>query len=159
LTTKPPELVEPDERWQMLAGDRAALAELAAGWTTDEHVPGKIASMLQVSRALFVNSYFVYEFGAVAVVWSVFALEAALRGCLGSDAADRDGLTALIRKAEKRGWFTAAQAEALEAGAKLRNRLVHAEGQKAFSPGIVAELLAVAHQAVADLYRSARPPS
>lgn len=152
---KPPELVEPDERWQSMVGDRAALAELAGSWPSDERVRPAVGEMLRVSRQLFVHSYFVHEFAVVAVVWSVFALEAALRDCLGGEAGERDGLARLVGKAERRNWLSSAQAEAIRAGAELRNRLVHTEGQKAFTVGMTAELLAASHQAVSDIYRAA----
>jgi hypothetical protein len=85
---KPPELVEPDERWQVMLGDRAALVRTAAGWRNDESVPNAVAAMLRVTRELFVHSYFVYEFSVVAVTWSLLALEAALRDCLGTAAGE-----------------------------------------------------------------------
>jgi hypothetical protein len=61
---KPPELVEPDERWQILIGDRERLAAVAARWETNKSTSTQVAEMLEICRALFVYSYFVYEFGA-----------------------------------------------------------------------------------------------
>lgn len=136
----------------MMLGDRAALVNAANGWRRADSVPEAVAAMLRVTRELFVHSYFVYEFGVVAVTWSLLALEAALRDCLSTAADDRDGLTKLIGKAEGRGWLTADEAERLHAGAQLRNRLAHARGQLNFTVGMTAPMLEAAHDAIADLY-------
>lgn len=100
------ELIEPDERWQLMLGNHADLVAHAAGWPTHPEVNAQIAEMLKTCRALFAHSYFVYEFGPVAVVWSVLAVEAALRDRLGEEATQKDGLKGLIGKAEGRGWFS-----------------------------------------------------
>lgn len=149
---KPAELIEPDERWQLMLGTHADLVAHAAGWPTHPEVSAQVAEMLKTCRALFAHSYFVYEFGPVAVVWSALALEAALRDRLGEDATQKDGLMSLIGKAEARGWFEHHQAEALRAGAELRNRFTHARTYGAFTPAMVAGALETMHEAVAQLY-------
>lgn len=126
---KEPELVEPDERWQQMVGTHADLVEKAYSWPTDPRVKNEVAERLATCRALFAHSYFVYEFGVVAGVWSVFAVEAALRDCLGEAATQKDGLKDLIGKAQGRGWFNKQEADALRAGAELRNRFTRARAR------------------------------
>jgi hypothetical protein len=152
---KPAELIEPDERWQLMLGTHADLVAHAAGWPTHPEVNAQIAEMLKTCRALFTHSYFVYEFGPVAVVWSVLAVEAALRDRLGEAATRDDGLKRLIGKAEARGWFSPDQAEALRAGAELRNRFTHARTYGVFTPAMVAGALETAHRAIVRVYDGA----
>lgn len=142
---KPPELVAPDERWQLLEGTHADLVQIAAGWRTDPRVSKEVAEMLATCRNLFTHSYF-------AVIWSLLALKAALRDGLGADATRDDGLKKLVGKAEGRGWFTHQEADALRGGVELRNRLVHARAQGVLSAAAVAPMLAAAHDAVAHTY-------
>lgn len=142
-----------------MVGTRADLARVSDTWPTGgREVPEGIANMLRVSRELFVHSYFVYEFSVVAVTWSLIAIEAALRDCLGA-AADRAGLTGLVGKAQGRGWLTVNEAERLRAGAQLRNRLAHADGQVNFTVGMAAPMLEAAHSAVRELYLRSSPNS
>jgi hypothetical protein len=149
---KPAELVDPDPRWQHLCGRRADLAAIAASWPVDPGVPDEVKAILSVARELFVHSYFVYEFGVVAVAWSLFAVEAAARDCLGKSTG-RKGLTALIEGCDRRGWLTVEEVEILQAGAKIRNSLAHPRLQTAFTVGMAAPMMSSAHQAVSDLYR------
>lgn len=155
MSRKPPVPLEPDERWQLMVGTHADLAAHASAWPTHQVTNREVADMLAICRRLFEHTYFVYEFGVVAVVWSVLAVEAALRDRLGNDADDRDGLTKLIGKAEGRGWLKQHEADALRAGAELRNRLVHAQSYGVFTPAMVAGALETAHRAIAKLYSTA----
>ena len=151
---KPAEPIEPDERWQSMLGTHADLVAHAARWPTHQGLNAQVADMLQTCRRLFEHSYFVYEFGPVAVVWSVLAVEAALRDRLGEAATQKDGLATLIGKAEARGWFRHHQAEALRAGAELRNRFSHARTYGIFTPAMVAGALETAHEATARIYEA-----
>jgi hypothetical protein len=151
---KPPERLEPDERWQLLVGSYGDLVAAANSWVTRPDTKPQVAEMLKTCQALFAHSYFVYEFGPVAVVWSVLAVEAALRDKLGNEATQDDGLSRLIGKAQGRGWFSAEQAEALRAGAELRNRLSHARTYGVFTAAQVAGALETAHELVARLYET-----
>lgn len=150
--TRQPELVTPDPRWNHMIGGRDALQKVADSWRRDLVVATGVSEMLVVARDLFVFSFFKYDFGLVAVAWSLLALEEALRDCLDVDREKKLGLKALIGKAQGRGWFSDGEAKALHAGKKLRDRIVHTEGHKVYSPGMVAELLASSHAAIGDLY-------
>ena len=86
------------------------------------------------------------------MVWSVLAVEAALRDRLAGDAAERDGLKKLLGKAHGRGLLGIDQVEVLDAGAQLRNRLVHGQTYGGFTPAQVAAALEAAHAVVAHLY-------
>lgn len=138
-----------------MRGSHADLVQIAAGWRTDPRVNKEVAQLLATCRSLFTHSYFVYEFGIVAVIWSLLALEAALRDGLGGDATQDDGLKKLVGKAEGRGWFTHQEAEALRAGVELRNRLVHGRTQGVLPAPAVVPMLAAAHDAVARIYERA----
>lgn len=84
-----------------------------------EAVPEGVAEVLRVSRALFVHSYFVYEFSLTAVIRACSRLR---RAC--ADAYD------LIRATAERGLITADEASALDGARRLRNRVrggVHLE--------------------------------
>lgn len=147
---KPPELVDPDPRWQNIVGNRAALEEAASRWTVSATVPTEIARMLEVSRSLFVHSYFVYEFLVVAVVWSLLAVEAALRDRFGGPRSR--ALKSLIDDAHACGVFSADEADRLHAARELRDRYVHAETQGLFTVGLAGGMLEASHRAISDLY-------
>jgi hypothetical protein len=155
-TRKPPELLDPDDRWQILLGRYPDLVAAASRWPTHPAVKKEVGQMLETCRHLFAHSYFVYEFGPVAVVWSMFAVEAALRDRLGERVKRSNGLKKLIATAEDLGWLSPDQAEGLRAGAELRNRFVHAQTYGVFTPGQVAGVVEGAHAAVVQLY--AAPP-
>jgi hypothetical protein len=155
---KPAELVDPDPRWQHLVGSWADLAAAAADWPVAPGVPDEVKAILSVARELFVHSYFVYEFSVVAVAWSLFAVEAAARDCLGQSTG-RKGLTALIGECHTRGWLTVEEVKSLRAGAKIRNSLAHPCLQTVFTVGMAAPMMASAHQAVSDLYRRSANPA
>ncbi len=83
----------PDPRWRHFIAEidpqgdprfvsQADLEGLAQGWSCSPTVEPAVAEMLAVARALFVQSWFRYEFQVVAVVWSLMGVEAALRGRL-----------------------------------------------------------------------------
>jgi len=155
MTPKPDESMSPDARWQSMVGTYQGLVEYAALWPRHTAVEPEVGEMLQTCRALFAHSYFVYEFGPVAVVWSVLAVERALRDRLGEEATQADGLTRLIGKAQGRGWFTRELADGLRAGAELRNRFTHGRMYGVFTPAMVAGALPeTAHRAVVLLYET-----
>lgn len=152
--TKPPVPVPPDPRWQRMAGDRDDLAAVAAEWRTDPAVPEPVAEMLATARRLFVHGYFVYEFHVVAVAWSLFAVEAALRDRLDAGRGPRKpGMAKLVGRALEAGLLTEEEADSLRAGVELRNGFAHPGGQVVHSPGMAAALVGSSHAAVADLYR------
>lgn len=156
MREKPAVELQPDPRWQTMVGTYADLRRVASGWEVSEPVPDDIGRMLEVARELFAHSYFVYEFNLVAVVWSLLALEGALRRSLPD--AGRRTLEWLITDAREQGLLSEVEAGALDAARRLRNGFVHTDGQQAVSPGMAAELLAAAHQAVSDLCARSEPP-
>ncbi|MDP8975660.1 MAG: hypothetical protein M3N28_04705 [Actinomycetota bacterium] len=145
--------LKPDSRWTAKVGDCDSLAEVASGWPVHASTPVAIAHMLRVSRELFVHGYFVYDFLMVAAVQSLLAVEAALRDVL-KEPPRRRGPTfhPLVERAAALGYLTTEAAEKAKAGAQLRNRWVHVEGQKVIPPGMAAEILGTSHQLVADMY-------
>jgi hypothetical protein len=87
--------------------------------------PSGLADYLRVARALLLESYFLYDFALVATMWTMLALESALRGSL--DAGDSSTLVQLINQAKERGLIDDEGAAALHDVRKLRN-----------SPGVIA---------------------
>lgn len=123
----------------------ADLQRLADKWRTSSAMPEGVASLLATSRALFIHSWFIYEFMAVAVAWSLMAVEAALRETL-APVPDRMTLKALILRAEREGFVTATWGDRLDAARRLRNGFAHPETQTAFTVGMAAPLLDAAHE-------------
>ena len=149
-----PVQLEPDPRWQnSIVGTREDLEREASTWEIGPFVPDQVAEMLSVSRRLFVHSYFVHEFAAVAVVWSLLATEATLRKVLEVSPTDRTGFKKLIGQARGRGLLTEDEAVQLDAGRQFRNALIHTDRQSAFTLGMSIPLLRGGHSLVARLFR------
>lgn len=143
--------LSPDPWWGNFHSDHAALARSAARWPVNEAVPEGIATVLRVSRDLFVQSYFVHEFLLTAVTWGLLALEASLRVCI--QARDRDSLDVLIRRARDRGLLSAEEANVLDAGRQLRNQIIHgALLPTSLTPGMAEQMLLGTHEAISDLH-------
>lgn len=146
---------QPDPRMASLVGRIDAngvrslefgdLQRLADEWPTSPAVPSGVAAILQTSRALFTHSWFVYEFMAVSVAWSLVAVEAALREALAS-VPDKASLKDLIGRAERDGWISRDWADRLDAARQLRNGFAHADSQRVFTVGMAAPVLAAAHE-------------
>lgn len=152
-TTPPGVSLDPDPRSHNLSGSYDRLVEIAQSWEMDDDIPDSAAEMLKTSRELFIHSYFCYEFLVVATTWSLLAVETALRDALETPTGpDSPGLGKLINKASGRGWLTNSEAETLQAGKELRNRLVHATGQVRYTPGMAEGALETSHVVVANLY-------
>jgi hypothetical protein len=153
--SRPDVTLPPDPWWGAFQSDHAALARSAAGWPVSEAVPEGIATVLRVSRDLFVQSYFVHEFLLTAVTWGLLALEASLQVCL--RASDHDRLGALIQRARERGLLTADEADVLDAARRLRNQIIHgALLPTNITPGMAEEMLLGTHEAISDLHERAR---
>lgn len=153
---KPHVTLAPAPQWQHLAGSYDDLVGAASDWRRDDSVPESVADMLSTARSLFIHSYFEYEFLVVATTWSLLALEVALRDVLELDRGPGSpGLGKMIGKAQGRGWFTPAEAEAVSAGKELRDRLIHGTGIVRYTPGMAEPMLRASHAAVADLYMRA----
>lgn len=143
----------PDDRWQnLMVGTKADLDNVVCEFVVHEAMPEKIGRMLLTSRNLFVHSYFVHEFAFVAAVWSVFAVEAALKDVLNVSDDDRAPLKVLTGKAQGRGWLTSEEGERLRYGAMLRNGLVHARAQGTFTGGIAVSIIEASHELTYALY-------
>lgn len=145
--------VAPDPRWRRMGGNQEDLAARAESWRTHPDVPEEVAAMLATARRLFVHGYFAYEFHTVAVAWSLFAVEAALRARLGTGRGkEAPGMGKLVGMAQARALLTPEGAEAVRAGAGIRNGFAHPGGQFVYTPAMAAEQLAAGHVIVADLY-------
>lgn len=123
----PPTLAAVDERWQnFMVGTKSDLEDAAKSFPLSEQASERVARMLEVSRQLFVHSYFLHEFAYVGATWSMFALEAALKDLLSIPDEDRSGLGKLAGQAHATGLLSKEEFERVSHGGKLRNQLVHA---------------------------------
>ncbi|MEW1951959.1 hypothetical protein [Terrabacter sp. NPDC080008] len=139
-----------DPRGEPLPFTQELLQELADSWETHSRVPTGVADQLTVSRRLFVHSFHAYEFATVAVAWSLFAVEAALRVKLA--AGTSASLKQLVNRALQEGLVAQRFAEQLEAARLLRNSFSHAATQSIWTYGMVVPARAVSHEVVADVY-------
>lgn len=144
---------EPDPRWQALFPEADSLREHIDTWPISEAVPAGIADYLRVARALLVQSYFLYEFALVASMWTLLALESALRGCLA--ASDSTKLQQLIDRAQEQGLIDEDGASALHDVRKLRNQISHHAVSFNVAPGTVLQWVGALQEAVSDLYERA----
>ena len=148
---KPPVLLEPDSRWQLLIGTIQDLEAKAAEWVVAEEVPEPIGKILAVARDLFVYGYFKYEFHFVSLVWSLFALEASLRDLLKANEGTK--FVKLISQGVERGLIADHQKEFLDAGRTLRNQVAHPTEQVVITPAMAAETLRSTHQLISEMYQ------
>ncbi|MCW2900324.1 MAG: hypothetical protein JWO67_2589 [Streptosporangiaceae bacterium] len=149
----------PDKRWALFVGgfDAAGrprpmshtdLVRLTEKWPTTTATPPGFADLLSTARALVTLAWFHYESLVVAGMWSLLAVEAALRVRLGSE----QRLVKLIDRAQREGLITDQWATRLHAARQVRNDLAHARQQDAWTIGMAAPILAAAHELIAVLY-------
>lgn len=124
------------------------LEEQASSWSTSADVPEGIAELLRVSRQLFVHGFFVYEFITIGAMWSLLAVEGALRLRLDSEAT----FAARIRRARELGYIAEETAAQVDAGRELRNEFAHPTTQIVWTLGMAAPVIAASHKLVADLF-------
>lgn len=165
MTSNP---VPPDHRMAMLFGGFGAagqprplayanLARITEKWPTTAATPTGVAGLLSTTRAVFALARFHYELLVVAGMWSLLAVEAALRVRLESEQSEpRKGreppFIQLVRRAHQEGLITDEWEERLDAARQMRNGLAHAQEQQTWSVGMAAPILAAAHELIAVLY-------
>ncbi|WP_238427348.1 hypothetical protein [Streptomyces adustus] len=88
-------------------------------------VPDAAATVLNTARELLRQSYFCYEFSTVAVLHSLIAVEMVLRSKVPN--AGKAPLQRLIKQAADSGLLTADQADLLDTGREIRNKMAHGE--------------------------------
>jgi hypothetical protein len=124
------------------------LHQIVEAWPVTTATPPGVAGLLRTSRDLFVQSYFVYEFLVVSALWSLHAVEAALRFQFDSEARFVD----LIQLAERTGVLSADEVDRLDAGRRLRNELAHADEQGAWPFGMSAGVVRASHEVVSRVF-------
>jgi hypothetical protein len=153
------EQVPPDPRWALFIGEldaagrprpmaHADLVRLTEKWPTTAATPPGVADLLSTARALITLAWFHYESMVVAGMWSLLAVEAALRVRLDSE----QQLVKLIGRAQREGLITDQWAKRLHGARQVRNDLAHARQQDAWTVGMAAPVLATAHEVIAVLY-------
>lgn len=116
-----------------------ALKEVTETWVRTAATPEHISSMLQTTRDLFVHSYYEYEFLVVATVWSMLAVEEALRSRLGVSSSVP--LQELMRRAVNKGFLEHEWAERFKAMRYLRNSLAHGKAHQNWSFGMASQVI------------------
>ena len=152
---KPPIPLAADERWQHMIGQHGDLVAIAARWPTTTATPPGVLQILNMARELFAHSYFVYEFATVAVMWSLLAVEAALRARL--NAKPDTSFAKLIDRALEAGVLSGLRHDQLNAGRKLRNEWMHATVHPVLSPGMAEEMLRASHELIALMFPESLP--
>jgi hypothetical protein len=137
-----------DETGQPLPMSPGLLRRSVARWPVTAATPEGVAGLLKTSRDLYVQSYFVYEFLVVSVLWSLHAVEAALRTHFESTTP----FEKLIDRARTSGLLTADEIQRLHAGRKLRNELTHAASQGAWTFGMSEGAVHASHEIVARIF-------
>jgi hypothetical protein len=152
--------VEPDARMSLFIGGFDAngqplpmspgrLRSTAGTWALSTATPPGIADLLKTSRALFVQSYFAYEFLTVGVLVSLQAVETSLRVRLEQP---RERFHRLIDRGASESLYDDATRERLHAGRELRNLFSHPDEQVVWTYGMTAPLIAGSHDIVAALF-------
>lgn len=152
---------EPDDRWRIFMGGLGddgqpkpmtyeVFVSITRKWPVTPGTPSGIAGLLSTCRAAFELAWFHYELLVVAGTWSLLAVEAALRDRL--EAGDKATFQKLLQHAEANGLLNADEVDRLDAGRELRNRLVHAREQQAWTLGMAAPIIEASHHLVGRLY-------
>jgi len=108
--------------------------------------------MLKTSRDLFCTATIHYDFFVVGVVWSLMAVEGALRERYA--ASNKVRLVDLIKRAEADELLDSAWIERLNAARQLRNGFAHTRQTGAWTPGMASGTIDASHQVVARLFPS-----
>lgn len=135
---------------QPLPMNPGVLRRAADQWPTTSATPDDVAGLLRTSRDLYVASFYAYELLTVGVLWSLLAVEAALR--LKLDGSEHDSFKTLVATARKRGLLDDAAVEVLDAGRQLRNGFSHPERQEAWSYGMAGPTIRTSHVVVVAVF-------
>ncbi|KPC80628.1 hypothetical protein [Streptomyces sp. NRRL S-4] len=136
MTTQRLPFPVPDERAQYFVGQYADMHDLVEDLVVPDGVPEAAATVLRTARELLCQSYYCYEFSTVAVMHSLIAVEIVLRDRIPD--AGKKPLQRLIKQGADAGILTARQAEYLDDGRQIRNRLVHGHTVHAVMPRAMA---------------------
>lgn len=155
MTTQQLPFPVPDERAHYFFGQYADMHALVEHLVVPDGIPASAATVLRTARELLRHSYYCYEFSTVAVLHSLVAVEIVLRDRV-PDAGSKP-LHTLIRQGASSGILTARQAEYLDDGRQIRNRLAHGRTTHAAMPFAMAEpMVRTSFTIVTELYT---PPS
>ncbi|WP_156094116.1 DUF4145 domain-containing protein [Lentzea aerocolonigenes] len=101
------------------------LKEVAQDLVITSTTPEGPANLLDDAREMFAMSFYRYPMVTGSAVFSIFAVEAALKLRLNN----RDNFQANIQRATQQGLISAEAAEAVDAGRQIRNNYLH-EGKR-----------------------------
>lgn len=128
------------------------LRRQASAWPVTDATPSATAELLSTSRDLYAQGYYCYPLLTVGGTWSIFAVEAALREKLSRGGTEP--LHRLVKLAKREGLLPRPgwDNDRLDAGRKLRNKLVHSGKQQLWTPAMARMVIASSHEAVAALF-------
>ncbi|WP_073969752.1 hypothetical protein [Streptomyces sp. CB02460] len=132
MTTQRLPFPVPDDRAHDFVTCYADMHGLVEGLVVPDGGPEAAATVLRTARELLRQSYYCFEFSTVAVMHSLIAVEIVLRDRIPD--AGKKPLQQLIKQGADAGILTARQAEYLDDGRKIRNRLVHGHTAHAAMP-------------------------
>ncbi|MGW5069743.1 hypothetical protein ACWEQJ_27190 [Streptomyces cyaneofuscatus] len=136
MTTQRLPFPVPDDRAHHYVTGYADMHDLVKDLVVPDGLPEAAATVLRTARELLRQSYYCYEFSTVAVMHSLIAVEIVLRDRIPD--AGKKPLHQLIKQGADSGILTARQAEYLDDGRKIRNRLVHGHTAHAVMPPAMA---------------------
>jgi len=139
-------VLAPDGPRPISYGDRVRESDQ---WAVTTRTPEGIAGLLRTTRATFALAVYHYELFVVAATWSLLAIEAALRERYD---ADKAAFKQLLGRAREDGLLDSDWFERLAHGRRLRNELVHARLQGAWTPAMASGVIQASHEAVARIY-------
>ena len=132
--------------------NRDDLEAIAHEWPVSPRTPKDVENQLDVARKLFTHSLLVWEFGAVAVAWSLLAVESGLRVAL--DATESSSFHQLIDKAATIGVLDEQLRSELHQTRRLRNSFAYPRAQPVGPRGWPQAVLRSSHAAVATIFDS-----
>ncbi|MET9804887.1 hypothetical protein [Streptomyces sp. NPDC006368] len=136
MTTQRLPFPVPDKRAHHFVASYADMHGLVEDLVVPTGVPEAVVTVLRTARELLRQSYYCYEFSTVAVMHSLIAVEIVLRARI--PGAGKKPLQKLIEQGAAAGILTARQAEYLNYGRQIRNRMAHGQTTHAAMPPAMA---------------------
>jgi hypothetical protein len=150
MTTQRLPFPVPDERAHLFVDSYADMHDLVEDLVVPADVPKAAATVLRTARELLRQSYYCYEFSTVAVMHSLIAVEIVLRDR--TPDAGKKPLQKVIDQGAAEGLLTARQAEFLNDGRKIRNRMAHGRTtHTALPPAMAAGMVGTSFRIVTEL--------
>jgi hypothetical protein len=124
------------------------LRQHADAWVITSKTPEGPTTLLKTAQDMFALSFYCYEQLVVAASHSLFAVEAALRLRMRSNATFKN----LIDAAIDEGLISSEVAELVDTGRNIRNRFVHEGKHPVWTFGLADGVIGASYRLVSELY-------